>query len=44
MVDEMLAVDKALGEFLDSLREYGIRNQTNVIIVADHGNATIMKI
>ena len=40
MYQEMKKVDKLLGECIHQLEDHGIRNNTNIVIVGDHGMET----
>ncbi len=41
--EEVDSVDKMLGEFLQSLEDLGIREETDVVIVSDHGMTNQVK-
>ncbi len=39
---ELSIVDAVLGRFLGYLEEKGLKGQTNVIVVSDHGESTLL--
>ncbi len=41
--EEVASVDQRLGEFLQSLEDLGIREETDVVIVSDHGMTNQVK-
>ncbi len=41
--EEVASVDQKLGEFLQGLEDLGIREETDVVVVSDHGMTNQVK-